>query len=171
MLAGNADRERTVDVLRAAYAEGRLTREEHDQRAARALAARTVEELQLLAADLPQGPGGVPAVFQQPRPFPGPFPGYPAYRGFGPPASPYPPPVPYAQPPANGAAIGSLVCGLLAPFSAGFTGVPAVILGHKARAEIRRTGERGDGWAVAGLVLGWIGVCFVLLILIGIAAD
>ena len=30
MLAGNADRERAGDVLRAAFAEGRLTKDEYD---------------------------------------------------------------------------------------------------------------------------------------------
>ncbi|EST30395.1 hypothetical protein N566_21370 [Streptomycetaceae bacterium MP113-05] len=167
MLAGNADRERTVDVLRAAYAEGRLTMEEYEQRVGRALASRTIEELQHLAADVPQGPGTAPAVRQHPV-YPAPHQGYPVHRGYG---APYPPPMPYAPRPSNGAAIGSLVCGLLAPFTMGVTGVPAVILGHKARAEIRRTGERGDGWAVAGLALGWIGVCFVLMIFLAIAVD
>jgi hypothetical protein len=99
---------------------------------------------------------------------------YPGHSPYGPhsafgPHSPYGVPRPYmpftSTAPNNGAAIGSLVCGLLAPVTMGFTGVPAVILGHKARAEIRRTGERGDGLAVAGLALGWIGVCFVLLFL------
>jgi hypothetical protein len=170
MLAGNADRERTLDVLRAAYAEGRLTKEEHDQRAGRALASRTIEELHHLSSDVPHGPGALPAPLPQPRPYPAPYQGgYPVHRGYG---RPYPPRVPYPPPaPSNGSALGSLICGLLAPFTGGFTGVPAVILGHKARAEIRRSGDRGDGWAVAGLTLGWIGVCFVLLIIVGIIAD
>ena len=56
MLAGNADRDRAGDVLRAAYAEGRLTKDEYDYRIGRALAARTVEELQQLTSDVPNGP-------------------------------------------------------------------------------------------------------------------
>jgi hypothetical protein len=167
MLASNADRDRTVDVLRAAYAEGRLTKEEYDLRAGRALASRTVEELQRLTVDVPHGPGNGPA------PPPSVYQGYPpAYRGYGRPGV-YPPPVvPYAPPtPNNGAAVGALVCGLLAPVTLGFAGVPAVILGHKARAEIRRSGERGDGMAVAGLALGWIGVCFALLFFLGVFVD
>jgi hypothetical protein len=32
----------------------------------------------------------------------------------------------------------------------------AVITGHMARGQIRRTGESGNGFAIAGLVLGYI---------------
>lgn len=166
MLAGNADRDRTVDVLRAAYAEGRLTKEEYDQRIGRALASRTVEELQALTSDVPSGPGGTPVQAPSTYQGYGPAHGYRHVGAYPPPVVPYP-----LAPPNNGTAIGSLVCGLLAPVTFGFAGVPAVILGHKARAEIRRTAERGDGMAVAGLVLGYVGVCFVLLILLGVAVG
>ena len=47
---------------------------------------------------------------------------------------------------------------------------PAVILGHTARAEMKRTGEGGEGFALAGLILGWLSVAgwafFFLLIMI-----
>ena len=69
-LAGNADRERAVGVLRAAFTEGRLTQDELDDRVARAYAARTYGDLWTLIADLPAGPlpypGGVP--YQQATP-------------------------------------------------------------------------------------------------------
>jgi hypothetical protein len=55
-LAASADRERTVGVLRAGFAEGRLTQEELDERVAQAYAARTYEQLWALTADLPTGP-------------------------------------------------------------------------------------------------------------------
>ena len=55
-LAANADRERTVGVIRAGFAEGRLTQDELDERVARAYAARTYAELWVLTADLPTGP-------------------------------------------------------------------------------------------------------------------
>ena len=55
-LAGSADRERTVGVLRAAFTEGRLTQDELDDRVARAYAARTYGDLWTLTADLPAGP-------------------------------------------------------------------------------------------------------------------
>ena len=55
-LAGRADRERTVGVLRAGFTEGRLTEDELDDRVARAYAARTYRDLWALTADLPAGP-------------------------------------------------------------------------------------------------------------------
>ena len=55
-LAGTADRERTVGVLRAAFTEGRLNRDELDDRVARTYAARTYSDLWALVADLPAGP-------------------------------------------------------------------------------------------------------------------
>ena len=55
-LAGNADRERTIGVLRAGFTEGRLTQDELDDRIARAYAARTYGDLWTLTADLPAGP-------------------------------------------------------------------------------------------------------------------
>ncbi|AXK32125.1 DUF1707 and DUF4190 domain-containing protein [Streptomyces armeniacus] len=160
MLASNSDRERAVDVLRAAFAEGRLTKEEHDQRTGRAVAARSIEELQQLTADLPHGPGGAAPTPALPAAFHG--------RGqYGPPMYPgpvYPPLMPAR--PTNSAAIGALVCGLVTPITLGISGLPAIILGHKARSEIRRTGERGDGSAVAGLALGWLALGILLLVLI-----
>jgi Domain of unknown function (DUF1707) len=60
-LAGSADRERTVGVLRAAFTEGRLNQDELDDRVARAHAARTYGELWALIADLPTGPLPYPA--------------------------------------------------------------------------------------------------------------
>lgn len=69
-LAGSADRERTVGVLRAGFTEGRLTQDELDDRIGRAYAARTYADLWKLTADLPIGPlpypGGVPAVPWEP---------------------------------------------------------------------------------------------------------
>jgi hypothetical protein len=69
-LAGDADRERAVGVLRAGFTEGRLTQDELDDRVSRAYAARTYRDLWALTADLPTGPlpypGGVPAVPWEP---------------------------------------------------------------------------------------------------------
>ena len=64
MLAGSADRERAVGVLRAGFTEGRLTQDELDDRIGRAYAARTYGDLWALTADLPAGalpyPPGLP---------------------------------------------------------------------------------------------------------------
>ncbi|MEU6576019.1 DUF1707 and DUF4190 domain-containing protein [Streptomyces sp. NPDC046805] len=140
MLASHADRERAVDVLRAGFSEGRLQQAEFDRRVGRAYEARTVGELALLVADLPQGPLAIPPSVSPPQLF------APVPRTFLP------------APPTNGKAVGALVCGVLTMVTAGLTGIPAVVLGHSARAEIRRTGEGGDAFALAGLVLGWLSV-------------
>lgn len=137
MLASHADRERAVDVLRAGYGEGRLEHPEFEKRVARAYAARTVAELSLLVADLPQGP--VPQPVAAAGPVPGTF-------------------LPGLQPRTNGKAVASMVCGILCVVTGGLTGLPAVILGHMAQSEMRRTGEGGDGFAVTGLVLGWLSI-------------
>jgi len=66
----------------------------------------------------------------------------------------------------SGKAIGSLVCGLLFIFFP--TAVVAVVLGHIARGEIRRSAGRlkGAKMALAGLILGYTGVAVVPLLLI-----
>ncbi|WP_404828388.1 DUF1707 and DUF4190 domain-containing protein [Streptomyces canus] len=154
MLASHADRERAVDVLRAGYGEGRLEKAEFDKRVERAYGARTVGELALLVSDLPLGPVPQPApVTAVPRTF-----------------------LPAPRPRANGKAVGAAVCGLLCVPTFGFTGIPAVILGHAARAEIDRTGEGGDGLALTGLVLGWLSIAawsilMTLLIAVGLASG
>ncbi|WP_434093350.1 DUF1707 and DUF4190 domain-containing protein [Streptomyces griseorubiginosus] len=154
MLASHADRERAVDVLRAGYGEGRLEKGEFDKRVERAYAARTVGELALLVSDLPLGPVPQPAPFTAvPRTF-----------------------LPTPRPRANGKAVGAAVCGLLCVPTVGFTGIPAVILGHAARAEMERTGESGDGLALIGLVLGWLSVAawsvlVTLMVAVGLASG
>ena len=56
MRASSADRERAVDVLKAGFAEGRLTQDEYNDRMGRAYAARTYGDLAALTTDLPAGP-------------------------------------------------------------------------------------------------------------------
>ena len=62
----------------------------------------------------------------------------------------------------NTMAIMALVFGLV-----GGTGIP-IVLGHVALSQIRRTGEGGRGLAIAGLVLGYVGIGG--LIVVGIFA-
>ena len=50
--ASDADRDRVIDVLRAATADGRLTADEFSERMAAALSSRTFRELAPLTADL-----------------------------------------------------------------------------------------------------------------------
>lgn len=53
MRASDADRDATAGLLNTAFAEGRLTAGEHDQRLSAAYAARTWQQLHQLTADLP----------------------------------------------------------------------------------------------------------------------
>ncbi len=57
MRVSRADRERTVDVLKAAFVHERLTEDELDHRVGRALAARIYADLDALTADIPAGQG------------------------------------------------------------------------------------------------------------------
>jgi hypothetical protein len=56
----SADRERVIDLLKAAFVQGRLTRDEFDARVGLVLAARTRAELTAVAADLPVDLIGAP---------------------------------------------------------------------------------------------------------------
>jgi Domain of unknown function (DUF1707) len=49
----HADRDQAVDVLKAAFVQGRLTKDEFDLRVGRALASRTYADLAALTADIP----------------------------------------------------------------------------------------------------------------------
>jgi len=61
--AAQADREQAITVLKAAYAQGRLTKDELEARAGQAFASRTYAELAALTADIPaDGPVASPAA-------------------------------------------------------------------------------------------------------------
>ena len=62
-LASHTDREQVVDTLKAAFVEGRLTKDELDTRTGQAFVARTYADLAALTADIPAGPTGT-----RPRP-------------------------------------------------------------------------------------------------------
>jgi hypothetical protein len=124
MRASTADRERAVDVLKAAFAEGRLTQDECEQRAGLAFSARTYAELATLTADLPAGPLGT-LVAQ--------LPGY-----HSPPSRPM-----------NRLAVASLVIALMPVIP-----VAAVFTGLIAHGQIQERGERGGGVATAGILIG-----------------
>lgn len=64
--ASDADRNQVLDLLSAAYAEGRLTHEEHDERSNLATQARTFDDLIPLTRDLV--PLNSPLPQQQPPP-------------------------------------------------------------------------------------------------------
>jgi len=145
--ATDADRDKVQRVLNDAYAQGRLTQAEWEQRATALGGPVTYADLDRMTADL------------VPRQYPA-----PAY------------PQAYAQAPVlaqrtNGMAIASLMCGIGQLVAGLPAGIAAVILGHMARNRIRQSGEQGDGMARAGLILGYIGIVLavlVVLILVGV---
>ena len=72
----------------------------------------------------------------------------------------------------NTLAVVSLVSALVAPF-AHFTGIGgltltivSIVTGHMARRQIKSTGERGDGFALAGLIISYVHLALTALVLI-----
>jgi hypothetical protein len=143
MRASDDDRSRVQAILNDAYASGRITRDEWEERATSLAGPVTHADLARLTGDL------VP----QSHPLPPPV-----------------PPAPYSFQPAaqstNGMAIASLVCGIGQIVGGPIAGIAAIVLGHQARRRIRLTGEQGDGLAVTGLVLGYIGTVGLALLVI-----
>jgi hypothetical protein len=144
--ASDADRERAADILKAAFAEGRLSRDEFEERTEQVYRSRTYAELAAHTADLPAGPlGALPPSRAA----------WPAERS----RAVWPAEQP--RPPVNTLAVASLVCA----FIPGITWIAAIITGVIARRQIRETGERGDGVATAGIVLGGFFLMVALLYL------
>ena len=82
------------------------------------------------------------------------------------PASPPFAPPSFVQQKANGLAIASLVLGIVWIYGIG--SILALIFGYRAKAQIDRSDgrESGRGMAVAGIVLGWIGVAVPVLLIL-----
>ncbi len=129
-LAADADREHAVTLLKTAFTEGRLTKDEYDDRLGDALTARTYADLDAVTAGLPR-------------------PGIAAPRS------------------TNSLAIASLCCGIGQVILWPLATIPAIVLGHVARRQIRRTGQGGAGLALAGLLLGWLGLTLAILVALG----
>ena len=72
-------------------------------------------------------------------------------------------PAPRAQR-TNPLAIAALVCGIVQFCGLFPAGIVAIIFGHLARRQIRRTGEQGWGLAKAGLILGYLVLAGTLLV-------
>jgi hypothetical protein len=135
--AADADRDRAVEYLKAAFTEGRLTKDEYEARVGQVLTAQTYADLDRLIADL-----SVPGPIMPPGP-----------------------------PKTNSLAVASLACGLGQLLLGPLPTIPAIVLGHVARGQIKRTGEGGAGLALAGLLMGWAAVALgVLLIAVAVAA-
>jgi len=141
--AADVDREFVAGVLGAAYGDGRLSQDEYDNRLAEAFSARTYAELDLLVNDLPV----VRAAPDSPAATPG-----------------------NRVAKVNQLAVASLVCGL-GQFLIGPLAIVAIVLGLTARKQIKRTGERGAGLALAGLILGWFAVIAVVTLMLALAVG
>jgi hypothetical protein len=138
MRSSAAEREHVIDILKTAFADGRLTQDEYEDRVGLALRPLTYADLAELTADLPAGLHG------SPRPLP---------------SDDVPP---RDSRPVNKTAVASLVCALVLP------GLPllAILLGLIAHGQIQGRDERGRGLATAGIVisavLGLLYISFVL---------
>ena len=118
----------------------------------------------------PAAPGPYPPPPQYGAP--GQYPPPPQYAPGQYPPSQYPPPPQYATAgygaPArtNGMAIASMVLGILWLYWIG--SILALIFGYSAIRQIDRSGgvESGRGMAIAGIVLGWVGVGTLTLFIV-----
>jgi Domain of unknown function (DUF1707) len=70
MRASTADRDRSIEVLKTSFVEGRLTRDELDLRLGYAFISRFFAELMAITADLPVGPFGRLPAHPVTPPFP-----------------------------------------------------------------------------------------------------
>ena len=70
----------------------------------------------------------------------------------------------------NGLAVASLACGL-AQFMFGPLAILAIVFGHVARHQIKRSGEQGAGLALTGLIFGWAAVILGVLLILGVAMS
>src|SRR5580704_2627818 len=71
----------------------------------------------------------------------------------------------------NGLALASLACGLAQFIVGPPVAIPAIVLGHIARREIKRTGEQGAGLALAGLILGWATVILAIVLIVAMSVG
>jgi hypothetical protein len=140
--ASDADRDAAGERLRHATVEGRLDPAELDQRLSAAYSARYCSELARLTADITPAPQA------------------PARPVFVPPSAP-----------TNGFAIASLVLGILWLSFAG--SLLAVVFGPVALRQIARseTPQKGRGFAIAGLSLGYLGTGVLLLGIVALALE
>lgn len=127
---GDADRTSVVESLNDAWADGRLDADELEGRRDEALRALTFGELERVTADLPGGAGLVRY-----------WPGGVAHR-------------PRSKNAVACAALG--LGGWLGPTF--FAWIPAIVLGHQARRDIRKDGTAGFDLTTIGLASAYAGL-------------
>jgi hypothetical protein len=139
--ASQADRERAIDVLKAAFAEGRLDQEEYTDRVGQAQVSRTYADLGALVADLPVGPFGTLAPA-------------PSAAGPLPMPAPPPPPPPGLMPSPRASMTPLVIAALIAAIMAPTIAIP--VLAVVACINVARSGPgrpRRVRLAVAGVIL------------------
>ncbi len=139
--ATDRDRETAVEMLKEHYATGRLSREEYEVRLTQLLSANTYAQLDGATLDL------MPQAQ------------YPDRPSVATPAR------------TNNLAVAAVICGALQPVTGMVTTIPAIVLGHLARGQIKRTGEDGKAMATWGLALGWAGVGIIVLVVLAIVVG
>ncbi len=65
--ASHADREQVIDLLKTAFVQGRLAKDEFDARVGQVFVSRTYAELSAVTADIPAAPIAVPPPRKPPR--------------------------------------------------------------------------------------------------------
>jgi DUF1707 SHOCT-like domain len=147
MRPGHADRDKVIDRLQQAFADGRLADDEYEERLEKALSAKTFGDLTVLTRDIPGE--------RLPQPMSGRF------------------PIPLDQTrrpdmrPVASAALGV----------AGFVGfgpvawIPSLIIGHQALKSLPKNDDRRS-MAIIGVSLAWMGVllmvAFMLFLAVGV---
>jgi hypothetical protein len=77
------------------------------------------------------------------------------------------PPVYVARAPTNGMAVAALVLGIVGCVGLWLIGpILALVFGYVSKGQIDRSGgaQEGRGFAVAGIVLGWVGIGLSILV-------
>lgn len=125
----------------------------------------------------PQESNAAPGQPYPGTPTPPPAPPYatPPQSGYGAPQQPYQPaayPAPaygygggYPQQKTNALAIVSMIASIV-----GFVwilpvigSIAGVVMGHISLSQLKRTGEKGRGMAIAGLIVGYVGLALTIL--------
>ncbi|MCI4064120.1 DUF4190 domain-containing protein [Micromonospora sp. R77] len=124
-----------------------------------------------LAAPIPSQPTSADPYagykFESPQPTVDP------YGAGGYPPAAYPPGYQVA-PPQNGLAIAAMIVSIVGALGlcgyglGGYIGLVGAILGHVSRKQIRERGESGEGFATAGIIVGWITTVIAVLATIAI---
>ena len=78
----------------------------------------------------------------------------------------YPPEPPAGYTPYPAQKSGTNVLAIIALVGAFVFPLAGVICGHIALSQIKRTGENGRGLAIAGLIIGYVYIAFIVLMVI-----